>query len=70
MARPVTGTRIVVQTLVDFLESGDGIVHTPINKVEFYRPLFPDLVAAIERVQAGEAIHAGVPPIKPDSALA
>lgn len=39
------------------LTFGIVIVHIPINKVECYRPLFPDLVAAAERVQPGEVIH-------------
>lgn len=52
------------------LTFGIVIVHIPINKVEFYRPLFLDLVAAVERVQRGEVIHVGVPRVKPTSAIA
>ncbi len=47
------------------LTFGIVIVHIPINKVEFYRPLFPDLIAAVERVGPGEVIHVGVPRVNP-----
>jgi hypothetical protein len=47
------------------LSFGIVIVHIPINKVELYRPLFPELIAAVERVEPGKVIHVGMPPVKP-----
>ena len=39
------------------LRFGLLIVHVPRNKVEFYRPLFGQLQAAISQVMPGEVIH-------------
>ncbi len=53
------------------LTFGIVIVHVPVNKVEFYRPIFPTLLASIERecvfACAGEVIHVSVPPLGPIS---
>ena len=45
------------------LAMGIVIVHVPRNRMEYYRPLFPALVDAVERVKAGEVIHVTAPPV-------
>ena len=39
------------------LRFGLLIIHVPRNKVEFYRPLFGQMQAAIAQVKPGEVIH-------------
>jgi hypothetical protein len=41
------------------LTFGIVIAHVPKNRLEYYRPLFADLVAAVENVGAGEVKHVG-----------
>ena len=41
------------------LHFGIVIVHVEKNKIEFYRPLASDLLAAVERVAPGQVIHVG-----------
>ena len=43
------------------LTFGIVIVHVLKNRIEYYRPLFPALVDAVDRIKAGEVIH--VPPV-------
>ena len=45
------------------LAFGIVIVHVKRNRMEYYRPLFPALVDALERVRAGEVIHVSAPPV-------
>jgi hypothetical protein len=45
------------------LTFGIVIVHVPRNRMEYYRPLFPALVDAVERVKAGEIVHVSAPPV-------
>ena len=40
-----------------------GIVHVPRNRMEYYRPLFPVLVDAVEHVMASEVVHASAPQV-------
>jgi hypothetical protein len=39
------------------LTFGIVIVHVHRNRIEYYRPLFPALVDAVERIRPGEVIH-------------
>lgn len=39
------------------LQVGIVIVHVPKNKIEFYRPLAADLLAAIATVEPGAVVH-------------
>jgi predicted nuclease of predicted toxin-antitoxin system len=39
------------------LAFGIVIVHVTRNRMEYYRPLFPALADAVERVKAGEVVH-------------
>jgi hypothetical protein len=45
------------------LTFGIVIVHVPKNRIEYYRPLFPVLVGAVEQVRPGEVIHVAAPPV-------
>jgi len=45
------------------LTFGIVIVHVPRNRMEYYRPLFPALVDAVERVKAGEIVHVSAAPV-------
>ena len=42
---------------------GIVIVHVPRNRMEYYRPLFPVLVDAVEHVMASEVVHASAPQV-------
>ena len=44
------------------LRFGLVIIHVPRNKVEFYRPLFGGMQAAVVQVKPGEVIHIYGPP--------
>ena len=44
------------------LRFGILIIHVPRNKVEFYRPLFGQMKAAVARIKPGEVIHVYTPP--------
>ena len=39
------------------LRFGIIIVHVARNKITFYRPLFPELLHAVENLRIGEAVH-------------
>jgi hypothetical protein len=39
------------------LSFGIVIVHVARNKIDFYRPLFPQLLEAIATVSAGQVVH-------------
>jgi len=39
------------------LSFGIVILHVPKNRMEHYRPLFPELLQAVERIKPGEVIH-------------
>ena len=41
------------------LKFGIVIAHVSKNRIEYYRPLFADLVAAVESVGVGEVKHVG-----------
>ncbi len=41
------------------LTFGIVIVHVARNRVSYYRPLYPAILATVERVQPGEVIHVG-----------
>ena len=43
------------------LTFGIVIVHVPKNRMDYYRPLFAALVAAVEAVHPGEVAHVGAP---------
>jgi hypothetical protein len=43
------------------LTFGIVIVHVARNRMEYYRPLFPSLQEACERVKRGEVVHVGGP---------
>lgn len=43
------------------LTFGIIIIHVPKNRMEFYRPLFPALLDAVEGIKAGEIIHVRMP---------
>jgi hypothetical protein len=43
------------------LTFGIVIVHVARNRIEYYRPLSPELVAAVENVRPGRIIHVGIP---------
>ena len=45
------------QQNLKLLRFGVLIIHVPRNKVEFYRPLFEQMKAAIAQVKPGEVIH-------------
>ena len=45
------------------LTFGIVIVHVTKNRIEYYRPIFTALVAAVARVKAGEVIHVTAPPV-------
>jgi hypothetical protein len=42
------------------LNFGIVIVHVARNRMEFYRPLFRELLDAVERVKPGQVIHVPV----------
>ncbi|HWZ44469.1 MAG TPA: DUF5615 family PIN-like protein [Candidatus Saccharimonadales bacterium] len=44
------------------LRFGIVIVHVPKNRMEYYRPLFPALMDAVERIKPGEVAHVSAPP--------
>lgn len=39
------------------LSFGIVIVHVPRNKIDFYRPLFPQLLKATKRISPGQVVH-------------
>jgi predicted nuclease of predicted toxin-antitoxin system len=41
------------------LDFGIVILHARRNRIEYYLPLFPALLAAIEAIRPGEVIHVG-----------
>ena len=43
------------------LSFGIVIVHVARNRMEYYRPLFPALLDAVEHVKAGEVVHVSAP---------
>jgi predicted nuclease of predicted toxin-antitoxin system len=43
------------------LTFGIVIVHVPKNRLESYQPIFPALLASVERVKSGEVIHVAAP---------
>lgn len=43
------------------LRFGIVIVHVRKNRMEYYRPLVPALLAAIERVKPGQVVHVPAP---------
>jgi predicted nuclease of predicted toxin-antitoxin system len=45
------------------LSFGIVIIHVARNRMEYYRPLFPLLLDAVERVQPGQVIHVSAPPV-------
>ena len=45
------------ETNLKNLTFGIVIVHVKRNRIEYYRPIFPALVEAVERVKAGGVIH-------------
>jgi len=46
------------------LTFGIVVVHAKRNRIEYYRPIFPALVDAIEHVRAGEVVHVYAPPVQ------
>jgi predicted nuclease of predicted toxin-antitoxin system len=45
------------------LRFGIVIVHVKRNRIEYYKPIFPALVDAVERVRPGEVVHVKAPPV-------
>ena len=43
------------------LSFGIVVVHVARNKIEFYRPLFPQLLNAVATVRAGQVVHVSDP---------
>jgi hypothetical protein len=39
------------------LTFGIVIIHVPKNRIAYYRPLFPALIAAVEKIGPGQLIH-------------
>ena len=39
------------------LRFGIVIVHVTRNKIDFYRPSFPELVQAVETIRPGDVVH-------------
>lgn len=45
------------------LTFGIVIVHVSRNRMEYYSPMFPALLAAVERIKAGEVVHVPLLPV-------
>ena len=45
------------------LTIGIVIVHVTKNRIDYYRPIFAELLAAAESVRPGEVIHVHAPPL-------
>jgi predicted nuclease of predicted toxin-antitoxin system len=45
------------------LTFGIIIVHVKRNRIEYYEPIFPALLDAVNRVRAGQVVHVTAPPV-------
>lgn len=41
------------------LSFGNVIIHVEKNRIDYYRPLFASLIAAVESMRPGEVLHVG-----------